>query len=82
MGDVGVHLVDLVRWLAGDFKRVCSRQAIFTKEVGLADGSGKREVTVEDCCILMGELVGGGLIPLSRTRLLGGRLPGDSHLRE
>jgi predicted dehydrogenase len=80
MGDVGVHLVDLVRWLA--VKRVCSRQAIFTKEGGLADGSGKREVTVEDCCILMGELVGAGLIPLSRTRLLGGRLPGDSHLRE
>jgi len=39
MGDVGVHLVDLVRWLA--VKRVCSRQAIFTKEGGLADGSGK-----------------------------------------
>ena len=32
MGDVGVHLVDLVRWLAGDFKRICSQQAIFTKE--------------------------------------------------
>ena len=46
MGDVGVHLVDLVRWLAGDLKRVCSQQAIFTKERSLADGSGKREVTV------------------------------------
>jgi predicted dehydrogenase len=61
MGDVGVHLVDLVRWLAGDFKRVCSQQAIFTKERGLADSSGKREVTVEDCAIFIGELTGGGL---------------------
>jgi predicted dehydrogenase len=55
-------LVDLVRWLAGDFKRVCSRQAIFTKERPLADGSGKREVTVEDCAVFIGELTGGGLV--------------------
>jgi predicted dehydrogenase len=62
MGDMGVHLVDLVRWIAGDFKRVCSRQAIFTKERPLADGSGKRAVTVEDCAVFIGELTGGGLV--------------------
>jgi predicted dehydrogenase len=62
MGDVGVHLVDLVRWLAGDFKRVCGQQAIFSKERSLADGSGKREVTVEDCALFIGELTGGGLV--------------------
>ena len=62
MGDVGVHLVDLVRWLAGDFKRVCSQQAIFTKERPLSEGSGKREVTVEDCATFVGELTGGGLV--------------------
>jgi predicted dehydrogenase len=62
MGDVGVHLVDLVRWLAGDFKRVCGQQAIFTKERPLADGSGKRDVTVEDCALFIGELTGGGLV--------------------
>jgi predicted dehydrogenase len=62
MGDSGVHLVDLVRWLAGDFKRVCSQQAIFTKERPLADGSGRRKVTVEDCAVFIGELAGGGLV--------------------
>jgi predicted dehydrogenase len=62
MGDVGVHLVDLVGWLAGEFKRVCSQQAIFTKERPLADGSGKREVTVEDCALFIGELTAGGLV--------------------
>jgi predicted dehydrogenase len=62
MGDMGVHLVDLVRWIAGDFKRVCSRQAIFTKERALADGPGKRDVTVEDCAVFIGELTGGGLV--------------------
>jgi predicted dehydrogenase len=62
MGDMGVHLVDLVRWLAGDLKRVCSRQAIFTRERPLADGSGMRKVTVEDCAVFIGELTGGGLV--------------------
>src|SRR4030095_3298597 len=62
MGDMGVHLADLVRWLAGDFKRVCSRQDIFTKERPLADGAGKREVTVEDCAVFIGEMTGGGLV--------------------
>jgi predicted dehydrogenase len=62
MGDSGVHLVDLVRWLAGDLKRVCSQQAIFTKQRPLADGSGTREVNVEDCAVFIGELTGGGLV--------------------
>jgi predicted dehydrogenase len=62
MGDSGVHLVDLVRWLVGDLKRVCSQQAIFTKERPLADGSGTREVNVEDCAVFIGELTGGGLV--------------------
>jgi predicted dehydrogenase len=62
MGDVGVHLVDLVRWLTGEFKQVCSQQTIFTRERALADGSGKREVTVEDCALFIGELTGGGLV--------------------
>ena len=46
MGDVGVHLVDLVRWLTGEFKQVRHQQTIFTRERALADSSGKREVTV------------------------------------
>jgi predicted dehydrogenase len=62
MGDLGVHLVDLVRWLAGDLRRVCSQQAIFTKERRLAQGSGKRDVTVEDCALFVGELTEGGLV--------------------
>ena len=65
MADAGVHLLDLVRWLAGDLKRVCGQLAIFTKERSLADGSGKREVTAEDCCVFVGELAGGGLVSFS-----------------
>ena len=62
MGDMGVHLADLVRWLAGDFKRVCSQQVIFTGERPLAGGTGMRKVTVEDCAVFIGEMTGGGLV--------------------
>jgi len=72
MGDVGVHLVDLVRWLAGDFQRVSSQQAIFTKERPLVDGSGKREVTVEDCAIFIGELTAGGLVSFTANAVARG----------
>src|SRR4029450_2987877 len=58
----GVQLAALLRWRVRDFKRVCSRQDIFTKERSLADGSGKREITVEDCALFIGELSGGGLV--------------------
>src|SRR5262245_41164836 len=62
MGDMGVHLADLVCWLAGDVKRVCSQQTIFTRERPLPDGAGMRKVTVEDCAVFIGELAGGGLV--------------------
>lgn len=72
MGDMGVHLVDLVRWLAGNFKRVCSQQAIFTKERPLVDSSGKRQVTVEDCAVFIGELAGGGLVSFAANAVARG----------
>jgi predicted dehydrogenase len=62
MGDMGVHLADLVCWLAGDVKRVCSQEAIYTRERPLPDGSGMRKVTVEDCAVFIGELTEGGLV--------------------
>ncbi len=58
LGDVGVHLIDLIRWLIGDFKKVCALAATFTKERRLPDGSGKGSVTVEDACIFIAELAG------------------------
>jgi len=59
LGDMGVHLIDLVRWLAGDFKKVCAHTAIFNRERKLPDGSGKGSVTVEDSCAFVAEMEGG-----------------------
>lgn len=59
LGDTGVHLIDLVRWLAGDFTKVSGHATIFNKERRLADGSGSAAVTVEDSCMFIAEIAGG-----------------------
>jgi predicted dehydrogenase len=56
LGDNGVHLIDLVRWLVGDFRRVCGHSALFTKERLSADRKTREAVTVEDSCIFIAEL--------------------------
>ena len=58
LGDTAVHLIDLVRWLAGDFTRVTAQAATFHKERRLLDGRGMGAVDVEDSCMFIGQLQG------------------------
>lgn len=59
LGDTAVHLIDLVRMLAGDFKKVVGQASIFHKERRLRDGGGTGAVDVEDSCMFLAELAGG-----------------------
>jgi predicted dehydrogenase len=59
LGDTGVHLIDLVRWLIGDFARVAGQATTFHKQRRLPDGSGVGPVEVEDNCMFLAELSGG-----------------------
>jgi predicted dehydrogenase len=59
LGDTGVHLIDLVRWLAADFSRVCGHAAIFNRQGRPAGGAQQEPVTVEDSCVFMAELKNG-----------------------
>jgi predicted dehydrogenase len=59
LGDTGVHLIDLVRWLIGDFTRVAGQATTFHKQRRLPDGSGMGSVEVEDSCMFLAELRGG-----------------------
>lgn len=58
LGDTGVHLIDLVRLLVGEFHKVSGQAAIFHKERRLA-GGGMGAVEVEDSCLFLAELAGG-----------------------
>jgi len=40
LGDINVHLIDLARYLVGEFKEVCAMMNTFIKERPLADGPG------------------------------------------
>lgn len=74
LGDTGVHLIDLGRWLIGDFRRVSGHAAIFNKERRLPDGSGSAAVTVEDSCMFIAELAGGVQAALHASGVARGRI--------
>lgn len=67
MGDLGVHLIDLILWNFGEFARVSAR-------VGIAHPSrtvpgGERPADAEDFCAVSGELASGALVTLMVSRV-------------
>ena len=71
MGDMGVHLVDLVRWTCGEFARVTAHAGIAypTKPVA---GTG-RAADAEDYLSLVGELASGAQVSFLASRAAHGR---------
>lgn len=61
LGDSGVHGIDLIHWMIGDFRRVISDMNIYVPEHKVATG-GYRKTEVEDSCSFLGEGVGGAQI--------------------
>ena len=70
MGDQGVHLVDLVRWNFGEFKRV-SAQAGIAYPSRTVPGGG-RGADAEDYCLVSAELVSGAQLTLTVSRVAHG----------
>jgi predicted dehydrogenase len=66
MGDMGVHLVDFVRWTFGDFVRVAARAGVAFPERS-APGV-ERPADAEDYCAIVGELTSGATVALSTSR--------------
>jgi predicted dehydrogenase len=65
MGDMGVHVIDLIRWHFGEFARV-------TAQAGVAyptrSAPGGKPTDAEDFCSVMGELASGGQVTFSVSR--------------
>ena len=70
MGDMGVHLIDMVRWHFGEFARVTAHAGIAYGDRG-APGTG-RPPDAEDYCSVLGELVSGAQVSLSVSRVAHG----------
>ena len=77
LGDLGAHLVDLVRYLTGDeITGVSALASTFVGERPYADGSGTGTVTVDDAVVFTARLASGALASFEATRYAAGHKNG------
>ncbi|HEV2436122.1 MAG TPA: Gfo/Idh/MocA family oxidoreductase [Verrucomicrobiae bacterium] len=77
-GDINAHLIDLGRYLVGEFKEVCGLLNTFVAERPLAEALAKGarkmgKVTVDDAALFIGRMENGVLANLEATRFAAGR---------
>jgi predicted dehydrogenase len=76
--DINSHIIDLARYLVGEFQEVCGIVNTFVPERPLADSLAKGQrkmgkVTVPDSAMFLGRMEGGVLANLEATRYALGR---------
>ena len=77
LGDLGSHIVDLGRYLVGEFREVCALSETFVKERPLPENPRRRgRVTVDDAVGVLGRFRNGCLANLEATRFAPGRKNG------
>jgi predicted dehydrogenase len=84
-GDINAHIIDLGRYLVGEFSEVCGLMHTFIKERPVMDDTGKGQglggkaakkmgkVTVDDAAMFIGRFKNGALANLEATRFALGR---------
>ncbi len=85
-GDINAHIIDLGRYLVGEFAEVCGLMNTFIKQRPLEDAAAKGdglggtagaakmgEVTVDDASMFIGRFANGALANLEATRFALGR---------
>lgn len=75
LGDIGSHIVDLARYLVGEFKEVCGTTETFVTQrpVGRDRRTRRARVDVDDAVIIVGRFQNGALASLEATRFAPGR---------
>ena len=77
LGDIGSHIIDLARYLVGEFREVCAMTETFVKQRPLPGQRGRRgKVTVDDAVSVLGRFRNGALATLEATRFASGRKNG------
>ncbi len=76
-GDICAHIIDLGRYLLGEFSEVCGQMETFIKERPLPGAPSKKgKVTVDDAVMFIGRFKSGALANLEATRFALGRKNG------
>jgi predicted dehydrogenase len=73
IGDLGAHIIDLGRFLAGEMKSVSAMTRTFIEERPLPAGSGTGKVDVDDAFVAAIEFENGAIGTLEASRFAGGR---------
>lgn len=66
MGDMGVHLIDLIRWNFGEFRRVVAHAGVAHPSRTIPGSS--RPADAEDYAMVLGELESGAQVTLAASR--------------
>jgi predicted dehydrogenase len=66
LGDSGVHLIDAIRWLAGELRRVVALSGIAHPHREVAPG---KPLDTEDYCEFLGELESGAHVTVTVSRV-------------
>lgn len=87
LGDIGAHIIDLARFLVGEFKEVSAMMETFIKERPLGEMSGGLnaesdegkygEVNVDDASLFMARFENGALGTFEATRFAAGNRNGN-----
>lgn len=73
-GDINAHIIDLARYLVGEFREVSAAMQTFVKDRPLsAGGCNTGRVTVDDAVTMIGRFRNGALANLEATRFAHGR---------
>ncbi|MBA2271465.1 MAG: Gfo/Idh/MocA family oxidoreductase [Chthoniobacterales bacterium] len=73
-GDINAHIIDLGRYLVGEFREVSATMETFIKKRPLSAGSRRKgKVTVDDAVSLIGRFRNGAIANLEATRFAHGR---------
>lgn len=77
-GDMNAHIIDLARYLVGEFEAVTGLQEIFTKERPFVNKKGLGKVTADDTTQFMARFQNGAVGSFNATRFANGR---KNHMR-
>jgi predicted dehydrogenase len=74
LGDIFSHIVDLARYLVGEFREICGAMETFVKQRPLEKNRRiKGKVAVDDAVTMIGRFKNGALASLEATRFAPGR---------
>ena len=68
IGDLGVHLIDMTRYLIGEVNAVCARKRTFVKQRRMLDSEVIGDVTTDDYCSFLADIEGGAVANFTVTR--------------